>query len=418
MARILFLTALFPPEHRGGYEMTCHDVAEGLRRRGHETMVLTGTGHGSPGRPVAPGGYVRRDLRVAFDGERLTAPARHRRFPVEKHNQRVLTEVLESFRPDVVSAWHMAGVPIGLLTTVIRRGTPLVCVVCDEWPVYVAHTDPWLRLWLRWPSVQARVERRTGLPSTVPDLDGSASFCFVSHRTRDRCLKGSPWLFPVSTVTYSGIDEGDFPIERNHSRTNWSWRLLCAGRLDPRKGFGTAISALPHLPSEATLQILSPANGPYRDELQRMADEHGVGGRVSFGICDRGHLREHYRRADAVVFPSVWDEPFGLVPLESMASGTPVIATAMGGSGEFLVDGRTCLRFPAGDAAGLAAAVSRMASSEALRRRLIEGGLDMAEELTLDRLVDSLEEWHLGAARHFADGIPRARDVRLYKTGP
>lgn len=414
MARILFLTALYPPEHRGGYEMTCHDVAEGLRRRGHETMVLTG-GDGRPGGPASPSAYVRRDLRVAFDGERLIAPALNRRFPGEKHNQRVLAEILDAFRPDVVSAWHMAGVPIGLLATVIRRGVPLVCVVCDEWPVYLAHTDPWLKLWLRWPSVQARVERRTGLPSSVPDLDGSASFCFVSHRTRDRCLKGSPWLFPISTVTYSGIDERDFPIEDNSARAGWSWRLLCAGRLDPRKGFDTAVTALTGLPPEATLQILSPADGPYRGELQRIADEIGVAQRVSFGICDRGHLREHYRRADAVVFPSVWDEPFGLVPLESMASGTPVIATGMGGSGEFLVDGRTCLRYPAGDAVALAAAVRRIASSEGLRRQLVDGGREMAEELTLDRLIDSLEEWHLGAARNFPEGIPKARDVRPYK---
>lgn len=418
MARILFLTALFPPDHRGGYEMTCHDVAGAFRRRGHETMVLTGGGPARQMGSVPPDGYVRRDLRVAFDGARLTTPALAGRLPAERHNQRVLAEVMDGFRPDVVSAWHMAGVPIGLLTTVIRRGTPLVCVVCDEWPVYIAHTDPWLKLWLRWPSLGARVEGRVGVPSTVPDLDGSASFCFVSHRTRDRCLKSSPWLFPVSTITYSGIDEHDFPIERGQPRPDWSWRLLCAGRLDPRKGFGTAVAALAHLPPEATLQIFSPADGPYRDHLRRVADEHGVAGRVSFGVCDRGRLRERYTQADAVVFPSVWDEPFGLVPLEAMACGTPVITTGTGGSAEFLVDGRTCLRFAPGDAVGLAAAVRRMASSEDLRRHLVERGWDMAAELTLDHLVDSLEEWHLGAAGHFADGIPRPRDVRLYKPEP
>ena len=58
-----------------------------------------------------------------------------------------------------------------------------------------------------------------------------------------------------------------------------------------------------------------------------------------------------YREHDAVLFPVRWDEPWGLVPLEAMGSGCPVVATGRGGSGEYLRDGENCLLVPPADPA-------------------------------------------------------------------
>jgi glycosyltransferase involved in cell wall biosynthesis len=74
------------------------------------------------------------------------------------------------------------------------------------------------------------------------------------------------------------------------------------------------------------------------------------------------------------------------VPLEAMARGRPVVATGRGGSGEYLRDGENALLFEAGDAAGLAAAVTRLARDTRLRRRLLEAGLATAAEHTEDHL--------------------------------
>lgn len=419
MTRILFISVSYPPHHHGGYELTCRDVAEGLRRRGHQVAVLTGSRR-LPGATDADdaGVEVRRELQVSFDGERFVHPPVRRRLAVERSNQAVLRTAVDSFRPDVVSAWHMAGVPLGLLSAVTGRDLPLVCVVCDEWPVYVTMTDSWLRLW-RWSSrVQRAVERAARVPTAVPPLGDTASFCFTSHDTRERCLKSSPWFFPRSTVTYSGIDTDAFPVTRDRPPREWSGRLLAAGRLDPRKGFATAIRGLGMLPAPNRIEIVSAADGAYRAELEAVAREVGVADRVTFMRCDREGLRERYLAADAVVFPSEWAEPFGLVPLEAMACGVPVVATGTGGSGEFLVDGRTCLRFPAGDPVGLAGAVCRLQESRDLRERLVTAGWDMAEELSAARMIDAMEEWHLAAADRFADGVPRPRDVRPYKPAP
>jgi glycogen synthase len=73
------------------------------------------------------------------------------------------------------------------------------------------------------------------------------------------------------------------------------------------------------------------------------------------------------------------------VPLEAMGRGRPVVATGRGGSGEYLRDGENCVLFAAGDAEGLASALSRLAADPALRARLRDGGLATAERHTAPR---------------------------------
>src|SRR6185436_10580247 len=95
----------------------------------------------------------------------------------------------------------------------------------------------------------------------------------------------------------------------------------------------------------------------------------------------RAQLRERYAAADVLLFPVRWKEPWGLVPLESMAVGTPVIATGTGGSGEYLRDGENCLIYHAkDDARALAAAISTLASDDALRARIRSEGFRTASE--------------------------------------
>ena len=89
-----------------------------------------------------------------------------------------------------------------------------------------------------------------------------------------------------------------------------------------------------------------------------------------------------YAAADVVVFPVRWAEPWGLVPLEAMAVGRPVVATCTGGSAEYLRDGENCLVVPAEDPDALARAVARLSSDAALRDRLRARGFETAARFT------------------------------------
>ncbi len=411
LARILVVSNMYPPHHYGGYELSCMDVVNRWRERGHEVLVLTSTlrvpGVADPVNERAAG--VWRALSIAWeDGDLLDVPL-WRRPSQQRSDQRVLAAALAEVRPDVVSIWHMAALSTGLLTTLVGSGVPLVYNVCDDWLTYAARIDPWMKLFVDRPAVGRAVERVTGLPATLPAIATSGAFCFVSDLTAERSRVHTGWTFPVETVVYSGIASDDFPVVDAVPDRPWRWRLLHVGRIDPRKGIETAVRALALLPPEATLEILGRGEEAHAQRLRDVAAELGVADRVHFGVVDRSQLRARYAEADVVLFPTEWEEPFGLVPVEAMASGTPVVATGTGGSGEFLVDGGNCLLFPPGDHTALAAAVTRLATDAELRRALVTGGLATANDLSVDRLADVLEAWHVAAAGGFADGQPEPR---------
>jgi D-inositol-3-phosphate glycosyltransferase len=162
-------------------------------------------------------------------------------------------------------------------------------------------------------------------------------------------------------------------------RVDSAFRLVVVSRLVERKGIGNTIEALGALPG-CTLVV---AGGPPRDRLAEdaeaarlihVADRLGVGERAEFrGQIGRDDVPPLLRSADAVVCVP-WYEPFGIVPLEAMACGVPVIASAVGGLIDTVVHERTGLHVPSRRPDLLAAAVSRLRANPALARRLGEGG--------------------------------------------
>jgi len=105
--------------------------------------------------------------------------------------------------------------------------------------------------------------------------------------------------------------------------------------------------------------------------------------RIVFSSEARERLPAVYAVADAVVFPVQWNEPWGLVPLEAMAVGRPVVASGTGGSAEYLRHGENCLVYePAESPEALAGALRELAGDAELRARLRDGGLETAARFT------------------------------------
>jgi len=285
----------------------------------------------------------------------------------------------------------LGGMSTGLLTTLVDRGVRVVHVICDEWPIYAPTVDAWMSSWSRRPVIARTVGRLTGVPTSVPPLPETGRLTFVSAYLRDVVARTLGWHDVDAEVVPSGIDLTDFPITSKDP--GWGGRLLCVGRVEPRKGFHVAVDALADLPG-MTLEILGRADEAYRGELLKRVNDRGVADRIRLDAVPRSELAARYRAADAVLFTSVWQEPFGLVPLEAMACGTPVIATGTGGSKEFCIDGDNCLLVPPDDAGALAAAVRRLADDPDLRRRLQAGGAKTAREMTIERYAAHLEHLH------------------------
>lgn len=147
--------------------------------------------------------------------------------------------------------------------------------------------------------------------------------------------------------------------------------LVFSGRLVYEKGVHDLLAALPRLRRRHPgLRLVIAGDGPHRSELQAQARRRRLGRSVVWaGFRTRDELTALVAAADCVVVPSIY-EPFGMVALEGMAAGTPVIASDTGGLREIVVDGVTGVRFTPGDVSGLANAVSGVLTDEVLSRRL------------------------------------------------
>jgi glycosyltransferase involved in cell wall biosynthesis/phosphoheptose isomerase len=174
-------------------------------------------------------------------------------------------------------------------------------------------------------------------------------------------------------------------------------RLLSLGRLVRRKGVDTAVEALALLPDAELVVAGGPAPSdldvdPDVQRLRRTAAAAGVLDRVRFvGRVAQEEAASLLRGADVLVTVP-WYEPFGIVPLEAMACGTPVVASAVGGMLDTVVDGRSGAHVPPRDPAALAARLDQLLADPATLRRMGEAGVRRARDTySWDRVAAETE---------------------------
>jgi len=402
--RVLVITNMYPPHHYGGYELSCQDTVRRFVADGHEVSVLTSTIRVDGVRDDDDdSALVRRDLRMYWDDHILLSPPLRERLEIERANHAALDRAVADAGPDVVSVWNMGALSLGLLSTLGKLRIPVVYVMGDDWPVYGQDLDAWSRLFRRgWRRIAGPPVRLiTSVPTSLTDFTTLGPCLFNSESMRQVVRERSGLSLPSSAVVHPGVDTSDFPVAGEASPVGpreWQQRLVYVGRIDERKGVDTAVRALAHLPG-AHLSVVGRGDSAFLSSLMAIAGELGVADRVDFKVVPRSELAAEYRAADALLFTSVYREPFGIVPLEAMACDTPVVATGVGGSGEYLRWGSNCLIYDSGDEASLAAAVQQLARDPDLRARLVTGGRETARRLTADAYYQALLSWHLAAVQ-------------------
>jgi D-inositol-3-phosphate glycosyltransferase len=204
----------------------------------------------------------------------------------------------------------------------------------------------------------------------------------------------------------------DGPVEPRRGARH---RIVVVSRLVERKGIGNVIAALVHV-RDAELVIAgggdaaSLRDDPEVRRLELLAADCGVEDRVEFrGRIDRASVPALLRSADVVVC-APWYEPFGLVALEAMACGVPVVTTAVGGLVDSVIHGVTGVHVPPRDVRALADAVDGLLADPARRRSLGNAGAVRAK---------ARYDWHAIAretARAYA-GIGTAGTARVRRVG-
>jgi glycogen(starch) synthase len=272
--------------------------------------------------------------------------------------------------------------------------------------------------WL-WP-VARDIQQRTGTPLvfTVHSLDRAeyefghlptqwhaqeeviataARVIALSRSEKELLAQYCPQAYERVRIVGNGIDDcvaaRAAAYRRNVRRE--SPLVLYTGRFVARKGIGDLLEAVLHVLERAprTRFVLIGGYGAggdiERDWLSDALKTHQAQVHFTGWLAPR-EVMEWYRTADILVVPS-WYEPFGMVILEGMLHGLPIVASAVGGPAEILEDRRTGLLFPPRDVDALARAILKFVVTPTVRRRIgIAAANDVRRKWLWPRIVEQM----------------------------
>jgi phosphatidyl-myo-inositol alpha-mannosyltransferase len=343
----------------GGVQVHVRELAEYLLRAGHRTIVV------APVRRTPPAAYVRpvgRPVDIPYNGS--NAPIDPRPWSI-----RAVGRVLEAFRPDVLHVHEPLTPSTGLWATLADpAGTPIVATFHSG-----ATTS---RLYDVAAPVLRRVARRIRVRVAVSETAASAA------RSR---LGGSFHVVP------NGVDSRRFR-EVGPADLGPGPRLVFVGRLDRRKGFGVAIRAFATLARDRPdLRLFVVGDGPERSAAAHLPTS--LAARVVFlGAVDYQALPPLLAGGDVYLGPALGGESFGMVLVEAMAAGIPVVASAISGYSEVVRDGVDGLLVSPGDPSALAEGVAQVLDRPELAARLRKAGPARAERFDWSVVAGELIE--------------------------
>ena len=336
--KILVISNLYPPDSLGGYELGCRQAVAALRAAGHDVLVLT---TGPRSRPVPPEEGVHRRLKLVdvYDpyckwksGPAVRAVHNQEAFGVHAFNVHVLTEAVESFRPDVAYVWNLVGVGgLGLLATLQLVGVPWVMHLMDNVLGELCGLDRDRPVIPELAAAFVRVCRGRFLCCSQTTLNeiGRAGVP-IDDRTR---------LVPNWVVTDGSPPRTDY-LPGGHLR------VVSAGAMATFKGVDLIIRATGLARDRGHANVSVDLYGHGTDpQFELLIRRLGLQGQVTVrGPRTQEQLYDLYPRYDVFAFPTWEREPFGFAPLEAMAHGVVAVASRVCGFSEWFVHGVDCVK--------------------------------------------------------------------------
>lgn len=394
--RILVISNLYPPVVRGGYEIECAAVVDRLRKS-HEVLVLTST---LERERTGSDRATRRELRYLYDDWRGAARA-----PAAALSAARLARDLLRWRPDLVYVWNMSGLPQTTLRLLADGGAPVAFRACAYLLDGLFVEDQFMRELLSHRRGVARMAWRLGclavnaLPPLrlQPERPMRIAISWGSEALK-RLVRPPAFVEPVLELVehpvpshgelYASVVRAPAPEPE----------ILFLGRVTPPKGVSVAIEALSLLRARhrvpARLTVLGPEEDGHVAQLRASARRLGVEDAVAWGgAASPQEVAQALARASALIVPSLWEEPFGLVTIEAAFARVPIVASDVGGIGEGVRDEEHALLFPRGDAAAAAEALARTLAKPDETAARVERARRRAEDFRLAPYLDRQERF-------------------------
>ena len=229
-------------------------------------------------------------------------------------------------------------------------------------------------------------------------LHGRIAVSAAARHFIDRYFPGDYKVIP------NGVDADRLhravPIARWRDDTR---NLLFVGRFEPRKGLLDLLKAYRILRrTGCRCRLLVAGGGPQEREARRYVMTRRMGGVEFLGRVSDEERDALFRTADVFVSPATGRESFGIVLLEAMAAGTPIVCSDIHGYKGVVRRGREALLVPPRKPKAIAAAVARLLSDDGLREEMGRSGRERAEEFTWERVTAKVDEYYGFVIRRLA----------------
>jgi len=329
------------------------------------------------------------------------------RFIYSRQSASLLRNLLKEAKPDIAHLHIYYGkLTASILAPLKDAGVPVVQTVHEYkliCPVYTLTSNEELCgdccVGNYWPALRKRCNRQSLPRSLVSMVESYASSWMGDSRHIDRFIAVSQ--FVKERLIGGGVPAEKIVVAHNFVDTDfWSPGgeagnyVLFSGRIVSLKGVFTLLKAMARLPH---IRAIIVGDGPDRQKVGQAIADHGLSNVELRQFSSRNDIRELVRGAICSIVPSEWYEPFGLVAIESMACGRPVIAAQIGGLAEIVRDDENGLRFQPGSVDELETAILKLHNNRQLATDLgAEGRRDVERRFSRETHYQKLDSIYSG----------------------
>ena len=392
--KILVLSDLYPPYYKGGHEIRCKIIADGLSEKGHELYVLTSK-YGVNGKSIDNNIY-----RLLYFIEEGSAEGIGRRYVqikialLGRLNYLITKKVIKHIKPDIIYAGQLLDISIFPMKAIQSYNIPIVHHLGNYFFVElvemcILEKNPLKRFY----------RKRIHGFKNIDDFDFK-HILVVSEAVKRTYVEAGFSADNISIIPRGIPSES---IKKEHNRNvkfhGKQIKLLYVGRLSKEKGVDTALKTVGHLINKfgvrnLTLDIIGEGNEKYEENLHILSDSLSLKDHVNFkGKLLPEEVLKEYNNYDMLLVPSIWDAS-PIVLIEAMSQGVPIIATKTGGIPERIKDGKNGLLVPTGDSVRMAEAIKKLVDDPSFYEKISRNGIKrVQEEYTNEKIIGKIDNY-------------------------
>jgi glycosyltransferase involved in cell wall biosynthesis len=354
--KLVILVNLFPPTWLAGTEIATYYMAEHLAQRGHEVHVITSLDEGLPEESYEKGFYIHRlpRTKIRFAGAFI--------FWAD------IVRTIRKVSPDIVHAQSLGiGVPALLSKKILKF----------PYAVWGQGSDVYLPDWFTKLTSKTIIKNADSAIALTEDMKRAMQAMY------DRDI----------AIVPNGIDLKEYTSERPMQNVGGPIkRILFVGRLHPVKGVQYLLQAMQMVHEEVPgAKLILVGDGEERESLEKLTDSLGIRECVEFvGGVPHEKIPDYMHHADVFVLPSL-SESFGIVNLEAMACGLPIVATRVGGIPDIIEDGANGYLVDTKNQEQIAEVLLKLLQDEQLRKDMSDNNRERVRRYRWDTVTATLE---------------------------